>query len=761
MNKEIIVKKYIGAEKSNIDLLKEQFINSAKDNLVVGDTGLGKTVAFILAMKELPESNLNIFLVPNRNQAIQLEHDFKHKSVVGGITYQDIQKEIGKGERIFFVVYDMADLFINLIRNKEYDFTFNLVIDEAHCLIQDYFRKEAIQKVLELKDLVNAALYTTATPGILLHSEQLKINDTIAFKRDSKNSAFKEMTFINYKKEKKETLYEALASYILSLGSKYDGIQIRINSTKFIENFSIFFSERSNYKLYDVDSSQKEYDGKEFKNPLYDSVVRKSTLPYEKGKINIYLHTCLLDAGTNISSFEGKNILTIYVLNKHYAYNLDSIAQCLNRVRIPHDCVIFAYDRSTEEISTKGYGYIRSTQKKYLSMKRKALNQLLLAEVYELNFFEIKGDQRKDHIKTYATELLNQRNLMTGKSYNEGCFYYDESTYTIKEDKIKRENIIYTKFQNQYYFDKSSFIRDLEEMFHTSFQVMDQESLKKEYLQSLVSSQKITSEKIQNLTDQDLYDIYKKEVNSNPTLSSIKKSKYFLDLYAISEIQKVRNPAYTYTDLRENIQRFSNGESFKDQREQLEIEVLHSLCKDQKNYDIILYYWKNYDEYKRNNEKNKYIQKIQILHRSSFFKTIYSVLLGRDANRILMLLSGTKSKKDIEEYIEAYRLKTRAFEEDFSTKKTAFLSDEKAELIIFDYFTKDKWNSETKELKSTTITEEVIKSIYNSIINICKIRYTEEEIMRVIKRIFQCKKEGEKIRVRGVKKNYQSVLFLH
>ena len=104
MNKEIIVKKYIGAEKSNIDLLKEQFINSAKDNLVVGDTGLGKTVAFILAMKELPESNLNIFLVPNRNQAIQLEHDFKHKSVVGGITYQDIQKEIGKGERIFFVV---------------------------------------------------------------------------------------------------------------------------------------------------------------------------------------------------------------------------------------------------------------------------------------------------------------------------------------------------------------------------------------------------------------------------------------------------------------------------------------------------------------------------------------------------------------------------------------------------------------------------------------------------------------------------------
>ena len=221
------------------------------------------------------------------------------------------------------------------------------------------------------------------------------------------------------------------------------------------------------------------------------------------------------------------------------------------------------------------------------------------------------------------------------------------------------------------------------------------------------------------------------------------------------------NPAYTYTDLRENIQRFSNGESFKDQREQLEIEVLHSLCKDQKNYDIILYYWKNYDEYKRNNEKNKYIQKIQILHRSSFFKTIYSVLLGRDANRILMLLSGTKSKKDIEEYIEAYRLKTRAFEEDFSTKKTAFLSDEKAELIIFDYFTKDKWNSETKELKSTTITEEVIKSIYNSIINICKIRYTEEEIMKVIKRIFQCKKEGEKIRVRGVKKNYQSILFLH
>lgn len=756
MKKEIIIKKYISEKNENTNLIIDELLKNKKDTLLIGSTGIGKTVAFIKAMSTLSNDYINIFLVPNRNQALQLQNDTKHFSIVGGIEYNDVVRRIKSGERIFFCVYDKAELFRNMIFYKEFNLKYNLVIDEAHCLIQDYYRKEAINKVMDLKDIVDSCILTTATPDILIRSNEINIKDIIEFKREKSNEAFKDMTFINYNKDKKETLYEALASYILSLNRKYDGIQIRVNDTKFIKNFSLYFSGKDDYIIYDVDSSQKDFNGEEFYNELYDNVIRKSTFPYESSKINIYLHTSLLDAGTNISTFKGDSILTIYVLNSYHSYNLDSIAQCLNRIRFPHDCCIFSFGSSNEEQSFKSYASIRNMYTRTIKSKIKGYNQLLLSEVEYLNFNLKTFDEKKIELLDFATGLLKQRNLVTGRKYSEGCLYYDEMTYTIKADNIKTENQIYTKYQNQYYFCRDNFIHDLEILFEKEFDIITVDSLKAKHKDNLQSSQKYAATTISSLKNDDFKNIFENKINENKKILSISKSKLYTDLYAISEINKTLHPSFSYLDLNDIIDNFKAGISLKQQREDLEFNTLQKLIKDYKAKEI-LFLWRNYDEYKSNTpiRYKEIISYIRILKHSVVVDSLNDIIYDKEGIfGIITDLGHCNSISEINDL--AYEFRIRNFLSDFISDKKSELDDVKFIRAIFNYFAKSKIIDGKKEFKGTTINEHIMEEIKTIIRNTCKERYTEKQIIQTVKLIFLCKNENGKIKVRGIKKAYKS-----
>ena len=756
MKNTIIIDNYIGSDTKNIDLIKNTFLGKEKNKLVIGPTGSGKTVAFILAMQELDKSNINIFMVPNRNQAIQLEHDFKHKAIIGGVTEKEFKQSLARGEKIFFCVYDKAYMFRNLIKYENLYYTYNMVIDEAHCLIQDYFRKEAMTDVLELNELVDSSILTTATPNILIHSKHISITDTIEFKRKSINKAFNEMTFINYVKDKNESLHEALYFYILSLNKEYDGIQIRINDKKFIQYFSTYFVNNNEYCLYNVDSSQKDMKGTAFTNILYDSVVRKSMLPYETDKVNIYLHTSLLDAGTNISKFEGKKVLTIYVLNNYHAYNLDAIAQCLNRVRFSHDCCIFGYDRANTTQDVKNYSYVKAIQKKIIQTKTKALNMLLASEIMDLNFELATRSDKEKKAPEYAYEILNQQNLITGKKYSEGCIYYNEEKFCFGIDSIKLENIIYNKYQNQYYFNKDEFIKSLSELFQINFNEKTVTSLKNKYKTKLVSTKKVITDTVLSFNSIDLKDIYENKINRNTKLLSIKNSKIFIDLHSISEIKKVINNSYKSDDLKEVIKNFEEGITFKQQREDLEIELLKNVINNFST-STILQYWKHFEDYENYNSKNMLVQYIKILKKSSLIKIINEIFYDKNAKFLFTLITFVHTKKDLKELIDSSRIENIVINKKIFNKKPV-LDDQIAIFEIMDFFTKGKYNSVTKTLKSTTLNEENLKTLHTRLSNTCHDKYTDEEIIEVIKRIFICKKEGDKIRIRGLKKNYRNIL---
>lgn len=756
MKNTIMIKNYIGSDIKNINLIKDILVKNEKNKLVIGPTGSGKTVAFVLAMQELEKDNINIFMVPNRNQAIQLENDFKHKAIIGGVTEKEFKQSLARGEKIFFCVYDKAYMFRNLIKYEDLHYKYNMVIDEAHCLIQDYFRKEAMTDVLELNELVHSSILTTATPDILINSKHISITDIIEFKREDVNKAFNEMSFINYVKDKNESLHEALYYYILSLDKKYDGIQIRINDKKFIQYFSTYFVKNNEYCLYNVDSSQKDMKGSTFTNVLYDSVVRKSKLPYEKEKVNIYLHTSLLDAGTNISHFEGKKILTIYVLNNYHAYNLDAIAQCLNRIRFSHDCCIFAYDRANNVESIKNYSYIRTVQRKAIKMKAKALNMLLASEIMDLNFELATRWEKEKKVPDYAYDILNQQNLITGKKYSEGCIYYNEEKLCFSIDTIKLENIIYNKYQNQYYFNKDEFIKSLSELFQIEFKETTLSSLKKKYKGKLTSTKKVIDETIKSFDTDDLKDIYENKINSNQKLLSVKNSKIFIDLHSISETNKVLNSKYKFTDLKEVIKKYEEGITFKQQREDIEIGLLKLIIKEYP-IDTILEYWKHFEDYENYNSRNLLVQYIKTLKKSSLIKILNEIFYSKDVKIIIISISYIKTKKDLQELIDSTKIETIVTNKKIFNKKPV-LDDHRAIFEIIDYFTKDKYNSITKKFKSTTLNEENLKTVHTILTNTCHEKYTDEEIIEVIKRIFICKKEGDKIRIRGFKKNYKGIV---
>lgn len=334
----------------------KNFLNGRKQSIAIAaDTGAGKTYWVANAFKNnshetyegydgfYGKKNLNILCVPNRNQAIQAGLDYQLPYIVGGIdiTTMDFYNQQG-----FIIVYDKITEVLRFIRDKQdiiKDFKINLIIDEAHNLIEAEYRPLCIENIIECMKQVlelngNVALmsasfeildffeYSTIVGLFDTNEEESKTTTQIIHKLGNHNTD----TFVA--KEVYEEIKKGNIAYVRY--QKKDREDAGLPLTGIVQEIERNVGRPITF--YCINSDQKEMEQGKFVNDAMECLIKDSVLP----AADVYFCTSMVDAGTNIIGIvdeNGKvtqptNIVPMYVLDAN-SCSINSIEQSFNRIR--------------------------------------------------------------------------------------------------------------------------------------------------------------------------------------------------------------------------------------------------------------------------------------------------------------------------------------------------------------------------------------------------------------------------------------------
>lgn len=184
------------------DKIKEMLTRRNETVLLIANAGGGKTFVNLQVASELVEGNeknnvVYILAVPttsqsNQNQVSEDLSKFGFVSIVGKNSKlknvddkQSLVDKIKAGNRKFSCVFDKVEELVNESKKKGLEVV--LVVDEAHKLIWDTYRKEALEGIDNALNKVDMTIMLTATPRTCMryykYDEIFELKD-----RDAKNN---------------------------------------------------------------------------------------------------------------------------------------------------------------------------------------------------------------------------------------------------------------------------------------------------------------------------------------------------------------------------------------------------------------------------------------------------------------------------------------------------------------------------------------------------------------------------------------------
>ncbi len=132
-------------QKQILDRLAVVRENGIKRNLVVAATGTGKTVISAFDYKLFSEANRNRLLFVAHRQEILFQSRNAYRSVLMDANFGDVwvgqYKPVGGIEHLFVSVQTFNSKYDEIFRNLPQDYYDYIVIDEAHHLVADSYRK--------------------------------------------------------------------------------------------------------------------------------------------------------------------------------------------------------------------------------------------------------------------------------------------------------------------------------------------------------------------------------------------------------------------------------------------------------------------------------------------------------------------------------------------------------------------------------------------------------------------------------------------
>ena len=451
----------VGKEEQIVKKINKVLLQENKMTLVAGLPSCGKTYLFANQIKKFnkdyikkeyylagfvgDKKQINIFCVPNRNQAIQVSNEYGLKRIVGG---DELTLDTLKNNPNLVFVYDKLFELHTILSSKEVDEEFvnnyriTIIIDEAHSIIQDVFRKRTIDMLVKTIDLIksmgtNNIIFTTASFEALV---PFRFDETICFFSNDNANIPKTSIIVKLEDRKKCDFYANEIAKILKQGKV---VYCRLQNKNLPDDIMRCIQEITgiSYEYIKINSDEKELeeDGVTFKNVAIESVIKKSCLPLR----DVYFCTSMVDAGTNIKEvvgLEDKEIVPVYVYDGHNT-NTDNIEQSFNRLRFP-------YKERKILMSDYDYEYKKITLEEIVSKEKQIIKQdkINLSITYD-NFKKYRKEDAKKLINMFLSHV-NEDGTLSIKN-----LYLDEDKDTIEIDTLDffrfcREQVYMRQFLN-------------------------------------------------------------------------------------------------------------------------------------------------------------------------------------------------------------------------------------------------------------------------------------------------------------------------
>ena len=440
----------VGNEYAIIDKLYDVVQENNKMTCISGLPSCGKTYALANVIKnnnkerlKVNEKDFNsrehiiVYCVPNRNQAIQISKEYDWiRRVVGGDT---LTTKTLEENPINVLVFEKLMELLGIYKDDESildfisKFKITLIIDEAHTIIQDAYRKNTIDLVVKtinkLKEIGANIIFTTASFEALV---PFAFDETICFFSNN-NSEVPRTSIIIKPEDLKEQ--DFIANEISKKLQEGKVVYCRLQNKTMPDGIMKKINESGNFSYVKINREESDKGN----NDAITSVIEESKLPY----YDCYFCTSMIDAGTNIKTIDDigdKEICAIFVYNNKN-YNISNIEQSFNRLRFNYKerkilLIDSSYDIEEMKLST-----IIKEEKEKIEKDRVNLNNL-----YE-GFKLYRKEEAKKLLKLYL-KTINEDGTMSIKN-----LYFNEDTDSIEIDEIGffrycREQIYMKQFLN-------------------------------------------------------------------------------------------------------------------------------------------------------------------------------------------------------------------------------------------------------------------------------------------------------------------------
>lgn len=496
--RKINYSKYISSNPDSVKVLKKAIDIPGSETLVVAPTGTGKTYSIDLLFESIndvknaiikefsngnptignsnPDSiikffldqekkNLNILFCPNKIQNLQNENKYEMSALVSqskDLTSYDLNETNN-----FSSVYEKAKEVREYVATLD-DVKINLVIDEAHLLVDEShfgFRGKALlelnQLIQEVLDKKGSILYITATPDSL----KIKPFDYIIEFEDKKYTAPTNKIDIICNNS-----YQSMVDFCHKHISDISLPFFRLNSFNITENI-IQLSDILNGKTFlTVDGKTKGYttfrdiygnQQKVYDNKLFGDIVENGNIPTsitidgKEVKIDGYGATSVLEVGSNINTIGGttnQDLTPVYVCQNQNNMSINSIIQFFNRVRFFVNRYVLLMP-GKEQVPMKSLETIIKEELIIKDTYLSSYNDMIRA-------YKAIAIDNEDIIETVG-KFLNSDTKKDGSSSDLGYLYFDNDTLEVKAFMYSFWNTCYSKYISQYFYNVEALASEL------------------------------------------------------------------------------------------------------------------------------------------------------------------------------------------------------------------------------------------------------------------------------------------------------------
>lgn len=435
IEKAIFDKGYqVGSERHKVEKIsketKEEFLKKEFD---LAKRGLDSKIKEINEYIEGVGGNIiQILVTPNRiqNEQNQEEAAYNYTAIIG----QNGEYIKYNSDTNYSVVIEKLTEVLNNIEESKQKSKINLVIDEAHVLVeQKNFRSEAINGLIEVVskvlELEGTVFFMTATPNDL---KCFNFDKIISFIPETEVKMTDKVK-VYYKDDK-----TSMKDYVVSLANHLKNPLIYYNRKDGIK--------RAKESLEGLKYSVDKVTADDKTEQLFKSIVSKSALT----KADKWLCSSVIEVGTNIKgviqddgTIKEEVITPTYILNSTNNCKIDSMIQFFARIRyhLPEYVLAMPYKES------------RSDRIKSIDM---ILNEeISRVETSYNNYKRVLESFKAIFSKEEAVQIMKkslETEFLDGSKMNCNCIYLDEEDFTIKVDTISLWKIVYDRFNEQLYY---------------------------------------------------------------------------------------------------------------------------------------------------------------------------------------------------------------------------------------------------------------------------------------------------------------------